>query len=503
MPAPETGKQRASRIPLDYYKRPNALDRWKNGLAAVALVVPIGWVASGWLRSDGGQLAYSRGPVASVHATWEENCTACHTPFTPIGGNTWATPILGQVHTSDEKCQTCHAGEPHHKSQMRELSCAACHHDHRGRDASLVRLADADCTQCHSDLAANTKEANPHYVNVDAFSTHPPIRVLRGADPGKLKFNHKLHLTLGMRRENGDPVWTVGMIQPSDRKRYGKDDREPVQLTCASCHQVDSGDFDVKPDQPSIMHVAARSTTRSPGAYMVPITYENHCRACHPLTLNSKSPDERNAIPITIPHGLQPEEVRDFVWGALANQRAANMPELRDWIRRPMPGKDPSQKAEETRKAIDQEVNNLEKALYPVRLGQAERILFGGKQTCSECHAYEDHAGPVPKRVEATALRDMWFDHAVFNHTAHRAVECTACHERANQSTESIDVLLPNIDNCQKCHKAGGGGARSDCTGCHRYHNGDNPRQGIGAAKRDPRKRLSIEQLLAGSAPPE
>jgi hypothetical protein len=232
---------------------------------------------------------------------------------------------------------------------------------------------------------------------------------------------------------------------------------------------------------------------------MVPITYENHCRACHPLTFNPKAPGERNASLITIPHGLQPEEVREFVWGALANQQVADVSELREWIRRPMPGKDLSKQAEAARQAIDQEVIRLEKSLYPGRLGEAERILFGGKQTCSECHTYQDHAGSVPTRVEATALRPIWFDHAVFNHTAHRAVECTACHEGAEKSTDREDVLLPGIANCQQCHQAGAGGARSNCTECHHYHHGDDPRQGIGAAARDPRQRRSIKQFLAGT----
>src|SRR6516162_5173070 len=83
---PPTGKQRASRIPLDYFARPDWLERGKLRWAALALVLPIGWLASGLLRSDQGQLRYSRGPVAAVHAAWEDKCTVCHVPFQPITG---------------------------------------------------------------------------------------------------------------------------------------------------------------------------------------------------------------------------------------------------------------------------------------------------------------------------------------------------------------------------------------------------------------------------------
>src|SRR5690242_17829333 len=91
MPAQETGKQRATRIPLDYYKKPNLLERWKTGLALAALVVTCGWLAAGLLGSDQGRVRYSRGPVASVHAAWEDNCTACHAPFAHISGNFWTS----------------------------------------------------------------------------------------------------------------------------------------------------------------------------------------------------------------------------------------------------------------------------------------------------------------------------------------------------------------------------------------------------------------------------
>jgi predicted CXXCH cytochrome family protein len=53
-------------------------------------------------------------------------------------------------------------------------------------------------------------------------------------------------------------------------------------------------------------------------------------------------------------------------------------------------------------------------------------------------------------------------------------MQCVSCHEKALESTQTKDVLLPkSLDVCAKCHNAEGRGnatARSDCIECHRYH---------------------------------
>src|SRR5262245_26128652 len=108
MPTPETGKERAGRVPLDYYKRPDRLERWKLGLGGAALAVVVVWLAGGLLARDGGRLRWSRGPVADVHATWDATCEACHVPFTPMQGDTWITHRLGIGSVSDDRCRTCH-----------------------------------------------------------------------------------------------------------------------------------------------------------------------------------------------------------------------------------------------------------------------------------------------------------------------------------------------------------------------------------------------------------
>ncbi len=130
-------KKRAARIPLDYFKRSTRLDAWRSWpvVAGVVVLVGGGWFSRGFVAGERGDLAYSRGPVASVHATWEANCEVCHQPFVPIGGSSWVTPVVGRSWTGADKCEHCHAGPVHHASQKLEHtpSCAACHREHRGR----------------------------------------------------------------------------------------------------------------------------------------------------------------------------------------------------------------------------------------------------------------------------------------------------------------------------------------------------------------------------------
>ena len=87
----ETGKQRAARIPLDYYKRPNVLERWKVRLAGVALLATLAWLGASWAITRNDDFQSSRGPLASVHQNWDNQCQACHEPFTSISSHS-ATP---------------------------------------------------------------------------------------------------------------------------------------------------------------------------------------------------------------------------------------------------------------------------------------------------------------------------------------------------------------------------------------------------------------------------
>src|SRR5262249_20495310 len=166
------------------------------------------------------------------------------------------------------QCQGCHAAPAHHASMVGSSNCGGCHHDHQGRDASLVRFDDAACTRCHADLAAHwtnsadSSKSGPAYAaairGFSAAQGHPEFRKLSEMDGGyrrTLKFNHALHMTAGMdgakalgQGETPEQyLWTRERIAEGERDRYGsvtgKQGHELVQLTCSSCHQLDAQDF--------------------------------------------------------------------------------------------------------------------------------------------------------------------------------------------------------------------------------------------------------------------
>src|SRR5262249_40944593 len=115
------------------------------------------------------------------------------------------------------------------------------------------------------------------------------------------------------------------------------------------------------------------------------------------------------------------------------------------------------------------------------------------------------------------SIPDVWYLHAKFDHVSHRAVDCRQCHKNAyafetdgtanpHASTTHKDVLVPGVANCRMCHSPsrteGGlavGGARSDCTECHRYHHGDRPLQGIGAWELGPKNSVDVQGFLRGA----
>ena len=228
---------------------------------------------------------------------------------------------------------------------------------------------------------------------------------------------------------------------------------------------------------------------------MLPITYENQCQACHPLTFG----EEKAAV---FPHRLQPPQVRQWLEDYYTAQylKGNTAPFAQPIPLRPLPGKLPEEETKQALKVVKDKVDT------------AERYVWS-KSTCVECHEREQDDKTNTDRIAPTNVPDLWYPHAVFDHSAHRAVDCLQCHapiagegqSGSEASLTQIGMSLPQVETCQKCHAprsgSGGaahGGARFDCTECHRYHNGDNFLAGIGAKERSAPRPGSIEEFLSG-----
>jgi hypothetical protein len=563
-PPHDTDQQPVARVPLAGFKtRPGRLERLRLVFLAIMVVVFAGWAAGMFLWSfwdDRGQVRYSPGMLAYAHAPWEAKCQACHVDLTPISDDSWAARMFGTAHqTADDQCRRCHLGPPHHaKMEADTPGCASCHLEHRGREASLVRVADRHCTYCHADLTAHAipnvspsqfarsvirfaEGAHPEF-RLDVIDQGRTMRVdlpearKKQKDPGKLTFNHRVHLLPGLVKDpKCQSAFKLEKIDPRLRSRYqrsGQSKEDLVQLDCASCHQLDSGDFGILPEEISGIPISSALPARTRGAYMLPITYENQCRACHPLTVERVEEGDAFSGLLTIRHRLQPDQIREFLEAHYTSQYLLGRNPASD---RDLPG---GREASEyitlgrarfpvQATALVGIVSQFPLQALPVaylrpvdgsvaeRVAGAERELYLSKKSCGECHSYQPRPEaisfrqPVQLRIEPPHVPDVWLPHAEFNHTAHRLLDCRVCHEAADASEKSGDILLPGIGTCLQCHGPPQrknpeltGGARFDCVECHRYHHRDEKAflfQGVGAKARriEGKKILDIRQFLS------
>jgi hypothetical protein len=313
---------------------------------------------------------------------------------------------------TDQACLACHDGPIHQADQKFTPSCSSCHMEHQGA-FRLASTSDAACTQCHSDLKT-TRGASEFASNIRGFDgSHPEFAALRPGvtDPGTVKFNHNVHLREDLRGPNG-----------------------PVELKCADCHRRDS----------------------SERSYMEPVNYEKHCASCHTLQF-----DRRFSEPA--PH-KEPKVVYDFVLNKLTAYIAGHSAEipLVDEPDKRLPTRPPQSPARNAAEWVEQ------------RMTDAQLLLW--RKSCKECHSlsypngtYPNGPGALPA-VAKSAITARWLPHANFDHEAHQMVQCASCHAKANNSRETSDVLIPGIQTCRQCHRAGPDAAEARCFECHTYH---------------------------------
>jgi len=452
--------------------------------------------------------AHSPGPVTHAHEMFENDCSACHQPD-PDRNGYWL-PV------QDNACLACHIAaahpDPHAKlfagdampvsdylgKVTMSSDCVACHIEHNGRERDLSEIEDRLCVQCHRDLGryAQTNWPDEHITDnsITAFaSDHPSFDVLAGEpiDDTPLKFEHATHMNPAtgsmqdrIRRrsvELDDAGITREQIAvalpgaPGGSFEGEITDGVTLQLTCTACHQSDDE-----------------------GMYMLPISFERHCQACHGM---GKQYDE------PVPHGSRALGFIDRVAAQIAIDPPK--PKAPPGQARSGPGRrsgPPGRSGPPARagnSSGDEEDQPQTIALDELKEKIAEQAATLGKEIlitakCMQCH------GPVksPAEIIDPDIPDRWMTRGRFGHQAHRFVRCVSCHPQAAHSsplTESYpneddpdsvaakrdwtqhtrDVMLPPIGSCRECHsdaarRTSGGEARHDCVMCHVYHGRDN-----------------------------
>src|SRR5438270_8291454 len=166
MPGPSLNRVRAApfRANRHYFHRPTRVGAWRVRLAVLALLVASGWVAASMVSRDTRYAVCTHGELARAHAPWADKCDACHAPHGSPDSR--GDGLFGaRDRWRSFRCDTCHPGpagdpknygphydraaKPHLADDATAHDCSSCHHDHQGKDFSLARVADSDCTRRH------------------------------------------------------------------------------------------------------------------------------------------------------------------------------------------------------------------------------------------------------------------------------------------------------------------------------------------------------------------
>lgn len=471
-----SSREFSERVEIDFQKKPNRFRRRVWWSALLLSVLCLAWL--GYEGAQGENHIFEAGSVATPHRIFENDCAKCHTTWAPVE-RVLNLDFSSTVYSVENRaCLSCHPGTEHHQNQIpahRDISCAHCHIEHDG-DHDLKRVVDRICVDCHGDLESHAEDATSFDLTVDDFSRsngHPEFAVYRlkqsdSPDPAgigrdhkvlqlleyvesegwrdrtRLKFNHAAHLRFDS-GPDGRPVFRIEARERDEREFTN------VDQLCRACHQTDSS-----------------------GAYMKPISFEQHCQSCHPLLF-----DNRRFPKKQVPHG-DVEIVRGFLteWYTLEALKNPRNAEARA-ASRPIPGRrSRPQLNQEQAEWLASQVSNAE-----AQTRRHEHVLFGSeaKGGCVYCHIVGDEESNGLPRIIPPGIPDRWEPHARFNHSAHQMLNCGECHGGAAKSKDTGDVLLPSVNLCRQCHSSDPAqpngssparlrGARADCVECHMYH---------------------------------
>ncbi|MCA9265064.1 MAG: cytochrome c3 family protein [Planctomycetales bacterium] len=454
---------------------------WRRRAGWFALFVPTLWLTISAIRGD--QSIYQARPASSWHRTIQQDCQACHTEaFQTTRQLLLAGREYGH-YVEKQTCRNCHPQDRYDHQPLLAISaqseqdsgvliaadvfrCADCHREHTGRD-DLIRVADSFCVHCHEELQTTAGTSVTFASQVVDFATHPQFAFLRsqvvddvtlpGPDHGvrdvavlptedvagippqwrdrtTLIFPHDVHLK------------TEGVLVPSTHPAAQGARGKTLALSCADCH-----------------------TPADDGRYMQPINFEQHCQACHPLSVSSHA------------GGPLPHEQTALIEGVL-RQRLFDQYETRHAEEPPrLPNVDHEPAARDRWTWVEEQLQQTETT--PDGRRTVPQLV---ELACRYCHAVEQRAAPSPTSVLTfdvvpPQIPDRWMRHAVFRHDKHDAetMQCVDCHD-ASSSKSSGDIILPPIASCQKCHRSRGlidtvWGARDDCVECHQFHHKRRP----------------------------
>ena len=314
-------------------------------------------------------------------------------------------------------------------------NCRACHDPWRG-------VSDSSCTECHGKLPhAEDQIGAP--ACADCHAEHRDVaRLAASADAtcASCHSNVLAHVrdaaSLSSRPKEVLRITAFGDQHPDFSPRSDPDTLRFNHALHLKAGGVFNGEGRREELQCVQCHKLVETKQKSDP---VVLKFRDACQRCHKLTFDPRFPDAE------VPHGGDPGLVYGFVLATYSGNRDI-VGKSPDEIRRILTARPP--------------VIPDERAVL-----NAEQVI---KTKCSKCHEIQRSGTRIAARPPEMPAR--WFLHAKFSHTQHRNVSCESCHEKARQSTNTADVLMPLRKDCTGCHGGPSAKSSSSCATCHEYH---------------------------------
>ncbi len=412
----------------------------------------------------------SPGPLSQVHAELESDCMSCHLPF----AKKYQNRACSDCHEAVGKDVAAGTGFHGRDNAARTGNCAACHIDHMGRKAKLVkfdprrfdhRISDFPLNGAHRTLACNACHLPAKRYAAAPFACiacHAKDDVHRGrfgkscgachgeADWKQLRaFDHAL---TGYPLIGGHIKATC--VQCHVGERYAGTSRQ-----CLACHRQDD------------VHKGSRGTDCA--ACHSPVGWKlasfNHdrdtrfalqgghrgvtCQKCHGQAMERTRP----SVSCSACHGAKDPHRGRF------GTDCAKCHNIQNWKTRTF------DHDRLTRFAL----RGAHRKLNCNACHKGSVIGPRPPRACYDCHRAKDvHRGRLGRNCAACHSSNSWksnirFDHALTRFPLvgkHRSVACKSCHADRNFTAKGVTCAACHADNFHK----GTLGKSPDCARCHR-----------------------------------
>lgn len=251
--------------PIERCQPVRSLRSQRGRVARWSAAVTVALVAIGVSGTNGRQFV-SPGPIGVQHGPIEDDCASCHSAGSGGPSHWFAAAFAGASGPTESRlCLQCHdlgksglqphGVDPGDLSEVTQaaissdsssrtppvlalaalgpgpargadgaLACATCHREHRGRDADLEAMTNAQCQICHVRKFASFARGHPD------FSRYPYVRRTR------IRFNHATHRKDHYRQE-GAEFDCRGCHQPDRQGQVML--ISGFEQDCAACHAKD------------------------------------------------------------------------------------------------------------------------------------------------------------------------------------------------------------------------------------------------------------------------